>query len=335
VVLRPGYLPHRRIRYPGQTFADRRASSVAGMITAEHLTKSYGDKQAVEDLSFAVRPGVVTGFLGPNGAGKSTTMRMLVGLDSPTSGRITIDGKLYRELPDPLRHVGVLLDARAVHPGRSAYHHLLAVARTHDIPVARVEGVLDLVGLSAVAHRRAGGFSLGMSQRLGVATALLGDPQVLVLDEPVNGLDPDGVLWIRRLLAGLAREGRTVFLSSHLMSELALIADDLVVIGQGRLLAASTAEDFVAGAGTGAVRVVSPQSGALAAALQGPGVTVTSVDGETLEIHGIDARDVGRIAAEHGVVLFELLTHRLTLEEAFMQITQNAVEYRTHEEATR
>ncbi|RPF20958.1 ABC transporter ATP-binding protein [Myceligenerans xiligouense] len=305
------------------------------MITAEHLTKRYGEKRAVEDLSFTARPGVVTGFLGPNGAGKSTTMRMLVGLDSPTSGRITIDGRLYRELPDPLRHVGVMLDARAVHLGRSAYHHLLAVARTHDIPGARVAEVLDLVGLSAVAHRRAGGFSLGMSQRLGVATALLGDPQVLVLDEPVNGLDPDGVLWIRRLLAGLAREGRTVLLSSHLMSELSLIADDLVVIGQGRLLAASTAQDFVASAGAGTVRVASPQSAALAAALQGPGITVASTGDENLEIHGLDARDVGTIAAGHGVTLFELRTHRLTLEEAFMQITRDAVEYRTQQEAPR
>ncbi|MBE1878202.1 ABC transporter ATP-binding protein [Myceligenerans pegani] len=305
------------------------------MITAEHLTKRYGEKRAVEDLSFAVRPGAVTGFLGPNGAGKSTTMRMLVGLDSPTSGRITIDGTLYRDLPDPLRHVGVVLDARAVHPGRSAYHHLLAVARTHGIPDSRVAEVLDLVGLSAVARRRAGGFSLGMSQRLGVATALLGDPQVLVLDEPVNGLDPDGVLWIRRLLAGLAREGRTVFLSSHLMSELSLIADDLVVIGQGRLLAAGTAQEFVARAGAGTVRVVSPQSADLATALQGPGVTVTSIDGATLEVHGLDARDVGRIAADHGVVLFELLSRSLTLEEAFMRITRNALEYRTPQEAAR
>lgn len=302
------------------------------MITATDLTKRYGEKTAVDGLSFSVRPGAVTGFLGPNGAGKSTTMRMLVGLDRPTRGRITIDGRLYRELPDPLRHVGVMLDARAVHPGRSARHHLLAVAQTHGLPETRVDDVLEMVGLSAVARRRAGGFSLGMSQRLGVATALLGDPQVLVLDEPVNGLDPDGVLWIRRLLAGLAREGRTVFLSSHLMSELSLIADDLVIIGQGRLLAASTVADFLAAAGPTDVRVVTPDARALMGALQGPGITVTATDSQTLDVQGTGSREIGLTAAAHGLALIELTTRRPSLEEAFMRITHGAVEFSTHEE---
>jgi ABC-2 type transport system ATP-binding protein len=305
------------------------------MIIATELTKRYGDQIAVQDLSFTVRPGVVTGFLGPNGAGKSTTMRMLVGLDTPSGGRITIDGLPYRELPDPLRHVGVLLDARAVHPGRSAHHHLLAMAQTHGISTSRVAEVLDLVGLTTVAHKRAGGFSLGMSQRLGVATALLGDPRALVLDEPVNGLDPDGVLWIRRMLVSLAGEGRTVFLSSHLMSELSLIAQDLVVIGQGRLLAAGTVEDIVTSVSPNTVRVVTPDAALLAAALQGPEVSVTSTDRESLDIQGRTAREVGTIAATEHITLYQLGTHRLSLEEAFMQITRNAVEYSTHQEVAR
>ncbi|GAB4085980.1 ATP-binding cassette domain-containing protein [Myceligenerans cantabricum] len=302
------------------------------MITAERLTKRYGDKTAVDDLSFSVRPGAVTGFLGPNGAGKSTTMRMLVSLDHPTGGRITIDGKHYRDLPDPLRHVGVMLDAKDVHPGRSAHHHLLAVAQTHGFSTQRVEHVLETVGLSSVAHKKAGGFSLGMSQRLGIATALLGDPQVLVLDEPVNGLDPDGVLWIREALARLAREGRTVFLSSHLMSELSLIAEDLVVIGQGKLLAAGSVEDIVSSVSPSTTRATTPDAGALAAALEGPDVRVISVDAETLDIRGRTAREVGTVAAAKGITLHELTTHRLSLEEAFMQITRDAVEYGIHQE---
>ena len=302
------------------------------MITAEHLTKRYGTKTAVDDLSFTVRPGTVTGFLGPNGAGKSTTMRMLVGLDHPTSGRITVGGRQYRELADPLRHVGVLLDARDVHPGRSAYHHLLAVARTHGFSARRVDQVLDGVGLGPVAHQRAGGFSLGMGQRLGIATALLGDPQVLVLDEPVNGLDPDGVLWIRETLSRLADEGRTVFLSSHLMSELSLIAEDLIVVGQGRLLAAGPVDDIVSSVAPSTTRVVTPSATALAAALGGPGVSVTSVDGETLDITGRTARETGVIAAADGITLYELTTRMLSLEEAFMRITRDAVEYGVHHE---
>ena len=300
------------------------------MIDAENLTKRYDDKVAVDDLSFTVRAGAVTGFLGPNGAGKSTTMRMLVGLDSPTSGRITLGGKNYNTLPDPLRHVGVMLDARAVHPTRSAYHHLLAVAQTHGFPNKRVERVLELVGLASVARKAAGGFSLGMSQRLGIATALLGDPEVLVLDEPVNGLDPDGVLWIRETLSVLAREGRTVFLSSHLMSELSLIAEDLVVIGQGELLASGSVEDIVSSVAPSTAHVVSSDAAALAAAIQGAGVSVTSTDRETLIVQGLSAREIGTIAAAEGITLFELTTRRLSLEEAFMQITRSSVEYGIH-----
>lgn len=311
----------------------REFSTVKSMIIAESLTKRYGEKVAVEDLSFTVRPGAVTGFLGPNGAGKSTTMRMLVGLDQPTGGRITIDGRDYRELPDPLRHVGVLLDARAVHPGRSARNHLLMVAHTHQIPAARVDEVLNMVGLDSVARQRAGGFSLGMGQRLGVATALLGDPEVLVLDEPVNGLDPDGVLWMRELLRRLAREGRTVFLSSHLMSELSLIAEDLVVIGQGKLLACGAVDDIVSSVAPNTIRVITPDAAVLTAALQGPHVRVTSSDRESLEIEGLSAREVGVGAAAAGVTLYELTSHSLSLEEAFMQITKNAVEYSTAAEA--
>ncbi len=300
------------------------------MIIAEHLTKRYGEHTSVDDLSFSVRPGAVTGFLGPNGAGKSTTMRMLVGLDHPSAGRITIDGRNYRELPDPLRHVGVLLDARAVHPGRSAYHHLLAVAQTHGIPARRVDHVLEMVGLSKVAYERAGTFSLGMGQRLGIATALLGDPQVLVLDEPVNGLDPDGVLWIRETLSGLAEEGRTVFLSSHLMSELSLIAEDLVVIGRGKLLAAGSVDDIVNSVSPNTTRVVTPDAARLAQAVQGRGVSVTFNGRQRLDIQGRTAREVGTIAATEGITLYELAAHRLTLEEAFMRITQETVEYGNH-----
>ncbi|MFD3894998.1 ABC transporter ATP-binding protein [Streptomyces cellulosae] len=299
------------------------------MIVAQHLTKRYGERTAVEDLSFTVRPGVVTGFLGPNGAGKSTTLRMLVGLDHPTSGSITVGGRRYADLPDPLRHVGLLIDAKGVHRGRSAHAHLLALAQTHGIPGSRVREVLDLVGLGSVAHKRAGGFSLGMGQRLGIAAALLGDPEVLVLDEPVNGLDPDGVLWLRRLLAGYAARGRTVFLSSHLMSELSLIADDLVVIGQGRLLAAGTVSDVIASVAPASVHVVTPAASALATVLQGADVTVTSLDAETLEVQGRPAHEIGEIASTHRIPLHELSPRRITLEEAFMQITRNAVEYGT------
>ncbi|MDF2506469.1 MAG: multidrug transporter ATP-binding protein [Microbacterium sp.] len=303
------------------------------MITSQNLTKNYGEKTVVDDLTFTVRPGVVTGFLGPNGAGKSTTMRMLVGLDRPTSGEITIGGRRYQDLPDPVRHLGVMLDARSVNAGRTALDHLLVVADTHGISRARAAEVLEMVGLGAVADKRAGGFSLGMSQRLGIATALLGDPSALVLDEPVNGLDPDGVLWLRHLLVRLAAEGRTVFLSSHLMSELSLIAEDLVVIGQGRLLAAGTVDDVIESVAPQTTRVVSPDASRLADAIQHSGIDVRRVDDGTLFVSDLTAREVGIISADLGVTLYELATERASLEEAFMHITRNAVEYTSHEEA--
>jgi len=303
------------------------------MITSQNLTKRYGEKTVVDDLTFTVRPGVVTGFLGPNGAGKSTTMRMLVGLDRPSGGEITIGGRRYQDLPDPVRHLGVMLDARSVNPGRTALNHLLVVAETHGISRARAAEVLEMVGLGAVADKRAGGFSLGMSQRLGIATALLGDPTALVLDEPVNGLDPDGVLWLRHLLVRLAAEGRTVFLSSHLMSELSLIAEDLVVIGQGRLLAAGTVDDVIESVAPQATRVVTPEAPRLADAIQHSGVEVRRVDDGTLFVSELSAREVGIIAADQGVTLYELATERASLEEAFMHITRNAVEYTSQEEA--
>ncbi len=239
------------------------------MIEARGLTKRYGDDLAVDELSFTVRPGVVTGFLGPNGAGKSTTMRMILGLDTPTGGSVTVNGKPYRQHPAPLREVGALLDARAVHPGRSAYHHLLALAQTHGIGRRRVNEVIDAVGLREVARRRAGGFSLGMAQRLGIATALLGDPRTIILDEPVNGLDPEGIRWIRALLRGLAEEGRTVFVSSHLMSEMALTAQHLVVIGRGRLIADTGVDEFIAGAARSVVRVRTTSPAELTTVLNG------------------------------------------------------------------
>ncbi len=302
--------------------------SVLGMIEIEHLTKRYGKKTAVDDLTFAVKPGVVTGFLGPNGAGKSTTMRAIVGLDAPTAGLARVNGKHYSEFRSPLTEVGALLEAKSVHAGRSAYKHLLALARTHGIPTRRVHEVIDLVGLHEVAGKRVGGFSLGMGQRLGIAVALLGDPAVLILDEPVNGLDPDGVKWIRLLLKGLAAEGRTVFLSSHLMSELAQTAEHLIVIGQGRLLADTTVDDFVSGNGKSRVRVVSPDAARLAEHLAGPGITIASPERGVLDVSGTEAAVVGQTAAAHGLVLHELRTDRGSLEDAFMQLTADAVEYR-------
>jgi ABC-2 type transport system ATP-binding protein len=248
------------------------------MIEARALTKRYGDKVAVDDITFTVRPGVVTGFLGPNGAGKSTTMRMILGLDSPTSGEVTVNGKHYAEHRAPLREVGALLEAKAVHTGRTAYNHLMAQALTTGIPRSRVEEVIDLVGLRDVARKRTGGFSLGMGQRLGVAAALLGDPATLILDEPVNGLDPEGILWIRNLLRGLAAEGRTVFVSSHLMSEMSLTAEHLIVIGRGRLIADTSVADFIEQASTKRVRVRTPEATRLRELLAGPEVTVASSD---------------------------------------------------------
>jgi ABC-2 type transport system ATP-binding protein len=297
------------------------------MIEAVGLTKRYGPKTAVQDLSFTVRPGIVTGFLGPNGAGKSTTMRMLVGLDTPTEGRATVNGRRYAEHTAPLREVGAMLEARAVHTGRSAFNHLAALAATHGIPRRRVEEVVDLVGLREVARRRAGGFSLGMGQRLGIASALLGDPATLILDEPVNGLDPEGILWIRNLLKSLAAEGRTVLVSSHLMSEMALTAEHLIVIGKGRLIADTSVAEFTAQASSGAVLVRTPDAERLTRVLgDQPGVVVTTEE-DRLEVTGTDSERIGRLAAEHGVVLFELTPHQASLEEAFMELTKDAVEY--------
>ena len=298
------------------------------MIEIDHVTKRYGDKVAVEDLSFSVKPGIVTGFLGPNGAGKSTTMRVILGLDRPTSGRATVNGRAYADLPAPLHDVGALLEARAIHTGRSAYNHLLAMAQTHGIGRARVQEVIELVGLSEVARKRAGGFSLGMGQRLGIAAAMLGDPATLILDEPANGLDPEGILWIRNLLKGLAAEGRTVFLSSHLMAEMAQTAEHLVVIGRGRMIADTTVAEIVTQAShDAAVLVRTPQANQLRELLVGESVSVTSAERDLLEVHGLTSAQVGTTAAEHRIVLHELISQRASLEEAFMRLTGGAVEY--------
>jgi ABC-2 type transport system ATP-binding protein len=299
------------------------------MITVENVSKRYGDKVAVDDLSFEVKPGIVTGFLGPNGAGKSTTMRLILGLDAPTAGTVTLDGRKYADLPAPLHEVGAMLEARAIHTGRSAYNHLLALAQTQGIGRSRVSEVIDLVGIQDVARKRVGGFSLGMGQRLGVAAALLGDPAVLILDEPANGLDPEGILWIRTLLKRLAKEGRTVFLSSHLMSEMAQTADHLVVIGRGRLIADTSVDDFVRRASTGAaVRVVSEQATALRDALAGHhDARVDSVERGVLEVHGLTGQQIGEIALNERIVLAELTPMQASLEQAFMQLTGEAVEY--------
>jgi len=303
------------------------------MIEATGLTKDYGDKRAVDALSFTVEPGVVTGFLGPNGSGKSTTMRLILGLDRPTAGTVTVNGKLYRDHPAPLHEVGALLEARSVHTGRSAYNHLLALAQTHGIPRSRVHELIDLVGLHEVARRRAGTFSLGMGQRLGIAAALLGDPQTVMLDEPVNGLDPEGIHWIRHLLKGLAAEGRTVFVSSHLMSEMALTADHLIVVGRGRLIADTSVDDFVQQASGNIVRVRSPQAGELARLVEAPGVTVTAVEPGLLEVQGLSAPLIGEAAAGAGIVLHELMPQQVSLEEAFMDLTRDDVEFKAGVEA--
>ncbi|WP_031521653.1 ATP-binding cassette domain-containing protein [Streptomyces sp. NRRL F-5123] len=296
------------------------------MIEAHALTKRYGERTAVSDLSFTVRPGAVTGFLGPNGAGKSTTMRMILGLDAPSSGWATVNGKRYGEHRAPLHEVGAMLEARAIHTGRSAYNHLLALAATTGIPRRRVDEVVDTVGLREVARKRAGGFSLGMGQRLGIASALLGDPATLVLDEPVNGLDPEGILWIRNLLKGLAAEGRTVLLSSHLMSEMALTAEHLIVIGRGRLMADMSVAEFVTAAG-GTVRVRTDEAARLRTLLAGPDVSVSSTEGDVLDVTGLSSDRIGRIAADAGIALAELTPRQASLEDAFMEMTREAVEY--------
>jgi len=295
------------------------------MIEARGLTKKYGETTAVDDLTFTVEAGSVTGFLGPNGAGKSTTMRMILGLDAPTSGSVTVNGKPYAAHRRPLHEVGALLEARAVHTGRSARNHLLAMAATTGIGRVRVDEVIDLVGLDGVAGRRAGAFSLGMGQRLGIAAALLADPQTLILDEPVNGLDPDGVRWIRHLLTGLAAEGRTVFLSSHLMSEMAQTADHVIVVGGGRLLRDQPMSEFIADAAADVVRVRSPQADELAGLLQRTAVVRPVAGG--LEIEGLSSDEVGILAAGAGITLLELSTQGASLEEAYMALTEDAVTY--------
>jgi ABC-2 type transport system ATP-binding protein len=299
------------------------------MIEVHELTKRYGSKTAVDGLSFTVKPGIVTGFLGPNGAGKSTTMRMIMGLDRPTSGTTTINGRPYTHLRAPLHEVGALLEARAVHTGRSALNHLRAMAATTGVPRSRVNEVIDIVGLHEVAGKRAGGFSLGMGQRLGIASALLGDPNTLILDEPVNGLDPEGILWIRRLMQSLAADGRTIFVSSHLMSEMALTAEHLIVIGRGKLIADAPVKDFIDRASLNSVRVRSPQAVALYDLLAGPEVTITSVGRGVFEVSGIDAEAIGERAAAAGLTLHELSPQQPSLEEAFMALTKDAVEYST------
>ena len=297
------------------------------MIEVTSVTKRYGDKAAVSDLSFKVEPGVVTGFLGPNGSGKSTTMRLILGLDAPDSGRTVVNGKRYRDHVAPLHEVGALLEARSVHTGRSAYNHLLAMAQTHGIGRGRVNELIELVGLREVARKRAGGFSLGMGQRLGIASALLGDPHTVMLDEPVNGLDPEGIQWVRKLLRQLAREGRTVFVSSHLMSEMALTAEHLIVIGRGRLIADMSVDEFVQGASKHSVRVRSPQLDRLIDLVVGPDVSVDPVDASVVEIQGLSSEQVGTTAAENGIVLYELTSQTASLEEAFMELTHDSLEF--------
>jgi ABC-2 type transport system ATP-binding protein len=297
------------------------------VIEARGLTKDYGDKRAVDGLSFEVRPGIVTGFLGPNGSGKSTTMRLVLGLDRPTAGSVTVNGKPYREHAAPIHEVGALLEARSVHTGRSARNHLLAIAQTHGIGRGRVDELIDLVGLHDVAKKRAGKYSLGMGQRLGIATALLGDPQTVMLDEPVNGLDPEGIQWIRTLLRRLASEGRTVFVSSHLMSEMSLTADHLLVIGRGRLIADASTADFVAGATKKLVHVRSPQAQTFAPVLVELGGEITGESGLELEVGGLTVEEIGEAAAAHGIVLYGLAPHQASLEEAFMDLTRDELEF--------
>jgi ABC-2 type transport system ATP-binding protein len=299
------------------------------MIEVKNLSKRYGDKLAVDGLDFVVQPGVVTGFLGPNGAGKSTTMRLIAGLDEPTKGSVRVNGQDYRDAVAPMAELGLLLEAKAMHTGRSARNHLLALAQTNGISRRRVDEVIDMVGLREVAGKRVGGFSLGMGQRLGVASALLGDPEVVVLDEPVNGLDPEGVLWIRNLLKGLAERGRTVFVSSHLMSEMAMTATRLIVVGKGRLIADTTVEEFVARASGSSVVVRTPEAARLRDLLLAPDVTITSEQADILHVEGLNAEQIGTAAWRAHVPVFELTVRQASLEQAFMELTQDSVEYRS------
>jgi ABC-2 type transport system ATP-binding protein len=305
-----------------------RAGQTGAMIEVRGLTKRYGDKVAVDDLSFGIEPGKVTGFLGPNGAGKTTTMRLILGLDYPNAGTVTIGGKHYRDMAFPMREVGALLDAKSVHGGRSAYNHLLCLAQTNNLPKRRVGEVLELVGLSAVAKKRSKGFSLGMSQRLGIAATMLGDPKVVMFDEPVNGLDPEGILWIRNLMKMLASEGRTVFVSSHLMSEMEHTADHLIVVGRGKLIADCTMAEFIARSSGAAVKVRTPSPDTLVLAIAAKGGQAAADADGTLVVRGLATDQVGDIAFEQGIRVHELTAMRASLEEAFMELTGDSVEYR-------
>jgi ABC-2 type transport system ATP-binding protein len=301
------------------------------MIEVRELTKKYGDKVAVDGLTFTVRPGIVTGFLGPNGSGKSTTMRMILGLDAPTRGTATVNGRPYRDHTAPLREAGALLEARPAHPSRRAYHHLLAIAQTSGIHRSRVDEVIDAVGLREAGRRRAGRFSLGMGQRLSIATALLGDPRTVILDEPLNGLDTEGIRWVRSLLRSLAAEGKTVFVSSHLMNEMSVTAEHVIVIGRGRLIADTSVAQFIARAAHDTVRVrtTGPDAlAALAARLRGPGVTITPGPGGELTVTGLSTDQVGTAARTAGITVLELAAQHASLEEAFTTLTRDAVEYR-------
>ena len=300
------------------------------MIEAHGLSKRYGSKTAVDNISFTVEPGRVTGFLGPNGAGKSTTMRMIVGLDRPSAGTVTVNGSPYARLKAPLHEVGALLDAKAVHTRRSAYNHLRAMAATHGISTKRVNEVIELTGLEPVAKKRVGGFSLGMGQRLGIAAAMLGDPQTLILDEPVNGLDPEGVLWVRNLARGLAAEGRTVFLSSHLMSEMAVTADHLIVIGRGRIIANAPIQEIIDGGGRQRTRVRTDGAQELLPVLEAQGATIEQIEGGLFEVSGADTRTIAEIALDRRVLLTELTPLQVSLEDAYMELTRDDVEYKSH-----
>lgn len=300
------------------------------MIEAAELSKRYGAKTAVDGISFSVKPGRVTGFLGPNGAGKSTTMRMIVGLDNPSGGDVRVNGKHYAQHSAPLREVGALLDAKAVHTKRTAYNHLRAMAATHGIPNSRVKEVIEMTGLGPVAKKRVGGFSLGMGQRLGIACALLGDPHTVILDEPVNGLDPEGVQWVRHLAKGLASEGRTVFLSSHLMSEMALTADHLIVIGRGRIIADAPISEILAGHGQTRARVRTDRPADLIRALAADGVSSQQFEPDLLEIAGADSRRIAEVALNHQILVYELTPLQASLEDAYMQLTSDEVEYHSH-----
>ncbi len=304
------------------------------MIEARNLTKRYGSTLAVDDLSFDIRPGIVTGFLGPNGAGKTTTMRMILGLDRPDGGSVTIEGRRFRDLTVPLQEVGALLDAKAFHGGRSGYNHLLCLAQSNGIPARRVDEVLAIVGLETAAKRRAQTYSMGMGQRLGIAAALLGDPAVLMFDEPVNGLDPEGIAWVRRLMRDLAARGRTVFVSSHLMSEMALTAEHVIVIGRGRLIRDESISNFINSSSRGSVTVRTPQPDRLTAALREAGGAATTDNTGAIAVTGLDAPAIGELAAAAGIVLHELSPQRASLEEAFMELTSDSVEFHATEQVS-